>query len=77
MRKMHATIHLIENRGRQTLQQRHPRTQRLAEIKLSIHGTRGDGSDLLTDSRGHTEFVDDLLVDQRGIHVHHQQSRSG
>ena len=75
MREMHATVHLVENRGRKSLQKLNPRAQRLTEIKFAVHGTRGDGRDLLSDTRGRAEFVDDLLVDQSGIHVHHQQSR--
>ncbi len=75
--EMHAMVYLIENRRGHALQQRDAGPQRLAEIQLAVHGARGHRGDAFPDARSGSQFVDDLFVDQRGIHVHDQQPGAG
>ena len=75
--EMHATIHIIEHRSRQILKQRNTSLQRLAKIKFAIHRTCGNRRNLFANSSSGAQLIDDFLIDQRGIHIHHQQSRLG
>ncbi len=63
-----------EHGCRQALQQRHTGAQRLGEIQFPRHGAGRDPRHAVAHSRGLAQQVDDLLVDQRGVHVHDQQS---
>ena len=72
--EMQRVVHGVEHRHGKALQQRHARTERLTELHLAAHRALGHFGDLLAASGGLSQLVDDLLVDQRGVHIHHQQT---
>ena len=77
VREMDGMVDIVEHRNRQILQQCDAGTQRIAEIQFAVHRTGGDGCDSITDAGGDAELVDGLFVNQRGIHIHYQQSGVG
>ncbi len=48
--------------------------ERLGEIEFAVHRACSHVGDALADAGRVAELVDDLLVDERGIHIHHEQS---
>ena len=75
VRKMHATIYIIEYRSRQILQQYDASLQCLAKIKFAIHRTCGNRRNLFANSSSGAQLIDDFLINQCGIHIHDQQTR--
>ena len=59
----------LESGCLQTLQQLQATAEALAEIQISRHGRCGDARHLFSHTRGGGKLVDDLALDQRGIHV--------
>ena len=74
VREMDTPVHLVEHGNRQTLQQRHACTQRLAEVQLAAHRLLGHAGDPLAATGGIAQLVDHFLIDQRGIDIHHQKT---
>lgn len=72
-REMQPLVHVVEHGYGQPLQQGDALAQRLLKIEFAIHGARRDRTDTGAQTRGFTQFVNDFLVDQRGVHIHDQK----
>ena len=59
----------VDDCGFQSFQQRDALAQRALELDLPVHGTGGDGGDMLLEAHDIGQFVDAFLVDHGGIHV--------
>mmetsp|Transcript_93408 Transcript_93408/g.168739 ORF Transcript_93408/g.168739 Transcript_93408/m.168739 type:complete len:330 (-) Transcript_93408:157-1146(-) len=56
-----------------TFQQLHSRLERLVEVEFSPHSRLGEGLHLLAHAGNFGQLIDDLLLDQRAIHVKDDQ----
>ena len=65
--------HVVEHRLRQARQQRHAPTQRLGEVDLAGHRRLGDRGHLLGAAARVGQQVDDLVLEQRRVGVHHHE----
>ena len=58
----------------QPLQQGHPLAEALHEVNLAPHGPLGDSLHLVAHPGAHGQLVDDLRLNQRGVHVEANQA---
>ena len=72
--EMQLVMHGVEHGDRQTLKQCHTGPQRIAELQLATHRAFGHLRDFLTGSGGLAQLINNLFVDERGVHIHHQQT---
>lgn len=59
----------VDDRRLKPLEEGHALAQRALELDLAVHGTGGDGGDVLLETHHIGQFVDAFLVDHGGIHV--------
>ena len=64
---------LVEDPGLEPGEQRHPLAQRRGEVELAAHGGRGHLRHLLGAAGPGGQQVDHLVLDEGGVHVHHDQ----
>src|SRR5262249_10203588 len=70
-----ALRHLVEDRIAQALEGRDALPEALAEVEFAAHGALGDLCDHRAGARMLGEQFDDLVMDERGVHIeHHQES---
>ena len=69
----HGIAHLVEHRRGQAGQRGDPGVQALGEVELAAHGGLGDCGDLGGPAGVLGEQLDDLVLDQRGVDVHHDE----
>ncbi len=67
-------VHLLEGGRVDALEQRDPVAERLLEVQLAGHGRGGDALDLRELAGVLGEHLDDLALDQRRVHVEHDQA---
>ena len=72
--EMQLVMHRVEHGDRQALQQGHSCAQRIAELQFAAHGACGHSGNLLTAASHHAQLVDNLFVNERGVHIHNQQA---
>lgn len=65
---------LLEDLLRQPFEQRDPPDQRLGEVELAAHGVVGDPGDLVQAPGVPGQQLDDLVLDQRRVDVHHDEA---
>ena len=75
-RQVDVLAHLGEHRLRKARQGGHPSPERLLEVELAGHRASGHGSHLLLAPAVGGEHLDDLLLDQRRVHVEDHEAAS-
>ena len=67
-------MHGVEHGDRQAFKQRHASPQRIAELQFAAHRAFGHLRDFLAGSGGLAQLIDNLFINERGVHIHHQQT---
>ena len=70
----HGIPHLVEHRRRQARQRRHPGVQALREVELAAHRRLGDRGHLGCPASVLGQQLDDLVLDEGGVDVHHHEA---
>ena len=60
---------LFEDVGGDAFEEGDTGFERGSEVELAVHGACGDGGDFFLDADESGDFVDDLLLDEGGVHV--------
>ena len=73
--EMRLRQHAVEHVGGQSLEKGDAFAQRLLEVDFASHGALGDARNEIPMARGFAQKVNDLLVNERGIDIHHHKAR--